>query len=33
MNGYAEDNDALLARLARWEGQVRGLARMVEQYK
>ncbi|MBA2324737.1 MAG: metal-sensitive transcriptional regulator [Actinomycetota bacterium] len=33
MNGYTEDKDALLARLARVEGQVRGLARMVEQDK
>ncbi len=30
MIGYIEDNAALLARLARIEGQVRGLARMVE---
>ncbi|WP_298800463.1 metal-sensitive transcriptional regulator [uncultured Pseudonocardia sp.] len=30
MIGYIEDKDALLARLARIEGQVRGLARMVE---
>lgn len=30
MTGYVEDKDALLARLARIEGQVRGLARMVE---
>ncbi len=33
MNGYAADKDALLARLARIEGQVRGLARMVEDDK
>jgi DNA-binding FrmR family transcriptional regulator len=30
MNGYIDDKAALLARLARIEGQVRGLARMVE---
>lgn len=30
MSGYIEDKDDLLARLARIEGQVRGLARMVE---
>jgi len=30
MIGYIDDNAALLARLARIEGQVRGLARMVE---
>ena len=30
MTGYVDDKDALLARLARIEGQVRGLARMVE---
>jgi DNA-binding FrmR family transcriptional regulator len=33
MNGYAGDKDALLARLSRIEGQVRGLARMVEKDK
>jgi DNA-binding FrmR family transcriptional regulator len=33
MNGYAGDKDALLAALARIEGQVRGLARMVENDK
>jgi DNA-binding FrmR family transcriptional regulator len=30
---YAEDRDDLLKRLARIEGQVRGIARMVEQDK
>lgn len=30
MVGYIDDKDDLLARLARIEGQVRGLARMVE---
>jgi CsoR family transcriptional regulator, copper-sensing transcriptional repressor len=30
MNGYIENKGALLARLARIEGQVRGLSRMVE---
>ena len=30
MAGYIDDKDDLLARLARIEGQVRGLARMVE---
>jgi len=30
MIGYIDDNAAPLARLARIEGQVRGLARMVE---
>jgi DNA-binding FrmR family transcriptional regulator len=30
MNGYVENKAALLARLARIEGQVRGLAGMVE---
>jgi DNA-binding FrmR family transcriptional regulator len=33
MNGYTDNKDALLARLARIEGQVRGLARMVESDK
>ena len=28
--GYASDKDALLRRLARIEGQVRGIARMVD---
>ena len=31
MHGYIGDKDALLARLRRIEGQVRGLARMVEE--
>ena len=31
MHGYIDDKDALLARLRRIEGQVRGLARMVEE--
>ena len=30
VNGYIDDKAALLARLARIEGQVRGLARMIE---
>ena len=30
MRGYAQDKDAYLKRLRRIEGQVRGLARMVE---
>ena len=30
MSGYAGDKDQLLARLRRVEGQVRGIARMVE---
>jgi DNA-binding FrmR family transcriptional regulator len=30
MTGYAGDKDQLLARLKRVEGQVRGIARMVE---
>jgi DNA-binding FrmR family transcriptional regulator len=30
MTGYAEDKDAVLRRLNRIEGQVRGLRRMVE---
>ena len=30
MRGYYEDKDAVLARLRRIEGQVRGLQRMVE---
>ena len=29
--GYSEDKDRILKRLARVEGQVRGIARMVEQ--
>jgi CsoR family transcriptional regulator, copper-sensing transcriptional repressor len=31
MNGYVGNKDALLARLRRVEGQVRGLARMIEE--
>ncbi len=31
MTGYAGDKDQLLARLRRVEGQVRGIARMVEE--
>ena len=31
MNGYAEDKDAYLKRLRRIEGQVRGIARMLEE--
>ncbi len=30
MRGYYEDKDALLARLRRVEGQIRGLQKMVE---
>ena len=33
MNGYAADKPNLLKRLARAEGQVRGIARMVEDDK
>lgn len=33
MNGYTANKDALLARLARIEGQVRGLASMIEDDK
>lgn len=31
MHGYVADKDALLTRLRKVEGQVRGLARMVEE--
>ena len=31
MHGYVGDKDALLARLRRVEGQVRGVARMIEE--
>ena len=31
MTGYAKDREAVLARLRRIEGQVRGLQRMVEE--
>ena len=30
MNGYAQDKDAYLKRMRRIEGQVRGIARMIE---
>ncbi len=30
MTGYSDDKEALLTRLARIEGQVRGLSRMIE---
>jgi DNA-binding FrmR family transcriptional regulator len=33
MNGYVENKDDLLKRLRRAEGQVRGIARMVEEDK
>lgn len=33
MNGYSADKDAYLKRLARIEGQVRGIARMVDEDK
>jgi DNA-binding FrmR family transcriptional regulator len=33
MNGYAHDKDALQQRLRRVEGQVRGIARMVDEDK
>ncbi len=33
MNGYTENKDDLLKRLSRAEGQVRGIARMVEDDK
>lgn len=33
MNGYVENKDDLLKRLRRAEGQVRGIARMVEDDK
>ncbi|MBN9098057.1 MULTISPECIES: metal-sensitive transcriptional regulator [unclassified Pseudonocardia] len=33
MNGYTEDKDAYLKRLRRIEGQIRGIARMVEEDK
>lgn len=31
MNGYTQDKDAYLKRMRRIEGQVRGIARMIEQ--
>ena len=33
MHGYTEDKDAYLKRLRRIEGQVRGIARMIEDDK
>jgi DNA-binding FrmR family transcriptional regulator len=33
MNGYADNKDDLLKRLSRAEGQVRGIARMVDNDK
>ena len=30
MNGYAQDKDAYLKRMRRIEGQVRGIAKMIE---
>jgi DNA-binding FrmR family transcriptional regulator len=33
MNGYTQDKDAYLKRLRRIEGQVRGIAKMVEDDK
>ena len=33
MHGYSHDREAYLKRLARIEGQVRGLARMIEEDK
>jgi DNA-binding FrmR family transcriptional regulator len=33
VNGYAQDKEAYLSRLRRIEGQVRGIARMVEDDK
>lgn len=33
VNGYAADKDELLKRLRRAEGQVRGIARMIEEDK
>jgi DNA-binding FrmR family transcriptional regulator len=30
MNGYTEDKDAFLKRMRRIEGQVRGIAKMIE---
>ncbi|MCO1654635.1 metal-sensitive transcriptional regulator [Pseudonocardia humida] len=31
MNGYTEDKDAYLKRMRRIEGQVRGIARMIDE--
>jgi CsoR family transcriptional regulator, copper-sensing transcriptional repressor len=33
MNGYAEDKDAYLKRMRRIEGQVRGIAKMIDDDK
>ncbi|WP_300010445.1 metal-sensitive transcriptional regulator [Pseudonocardia sp.] len=33
MNGYAQDKDAYLKRMRRIEGQVRGIAKMIEEDK
>lgn len=33
MNGYTEDKDAYLQRMRRVEGQVRGIAKMIEDDK
>ena len=33
MNGYTEDKDAYLKRMRRIEGQVRGIAKMIEDDK
>lgn len=33
MNGYADDKDAYLKRMRRIEGQVRGIAKMIEDDK
>ncbi|MDN5747560.1 MAG: metal-sensitive transcriptional regulator [Pseudonocardia sp.] len=33
MNGYADDKDAYLMRMRRIEGQVRGIAKMIEDDK
>jgi DNA-binding FrmR family transcriptional regulator len=33
MNGYAQDKDAYLKRMRRIEGQVRGIAKMIEDDK
>ena len=33
MNGYADDKDAYLKRMHRIEGQVRGIAKMIEDDK
>jgi len=33
LNGYAQDKDAYLTRMRRIEGQVRGIAKMIEEDK